>query len=431
MDIAVVGTGYVGLVTGACFADLGNNVICVDIDEEKINGLKRGVLPIFEPGLKEVVDNNIERERLTFTTDLAYAVKNSEIVFIAVNTPQGKNGEANLEQVDAVAKGIAQALDHDLVVVNKSTVPVGTGDHVSTILEQRKKMDAGAWVVSNPEFLREGSALRDFMFPDRIVIGGSNQSAAQQVAELYLPLGAPIIITDILSAEMIKYSSNAYLAMEISYINEIANICDRVGADVREVVRGMGLDSRINPAFLNPGLGFGGSCFPKDTYALIDIAHKAGYEFKILKSVVEVNEAQFLEAINKLAEIWADSFAGKVVAVWGLSFKPNTDDMREAPSIPVIRDLLTRGARVVAYDPVAMNNAAKMLPPIEYAQNCYAAATGANALMIVTEWNEFKEINLKRLAEIMEEKVIIDGRNIYDPRRVREAGFIYSGIGRK
>jgi UDPglucose 6-dehydrogenase len=431
MDLAVVGTGYVGLVTGACFADLGNNVICVDIDEEKIRGLKRGVLPIYEPGLKEVVDNNIERERLLFTTDLAYAVKNSEIVFIAVNTPQGKNGEANLEQVEAVAKGIAEALDHNLVVVNKSTVPVGTGDRVSAILEQRKKMDAAAWVVSNPEFLREGSALRDFMFPDRIVIGGSNQNAAQQVAELYLPLGAPIIITDILSAEMIKYSSNAYLAMEISYINEIANICDRVGADVREVVRGMGLDNRINPAFLNPGVGFGGSCFPKDTYALIDIAHKAGYEFKILKSVVEVNETQFLEAINKLAEIWDGNFTGKVVAVWGLSFKPNTDDMREAPSIPVIGELLTRGARVIAYDPVAMNNAAKLLPPIEYAQNCYAAATGANALMIITEWNEFKEINLKRLAEIMEEKVIIDGRNIYDPRRVREAGFIYSGIGRK
>jgi UDPglucose 6-dehydrogenase len=431
MDLAVVGTGYVGLVTGACFADLGNNVICVDIDAEKINGLKRGVLPIYEPGLKEVVDNNIERERLIFTTDLAYAVKNSEIVFIAVNTPQGKNGEANLEQVEAVAKGITEALDHNLVVVNKSTVPVGTGDRVSAILEQRKKTDANAWVVSNPEFLREGSALRDFMFPDRIVIGGSNQSAAQQVAELYLPLGAPIIITDILSAEMIKYSSNAYLAMEISYINEIANICDCVGADVREVVRGMGLDSRINAAFLNPGLGFGGSCFPKDTYALIDIALKAGYDFKILKSVVEVNETQFLEAVNKLSEIWNDDFTGKVVAVWGLSFKPNTDDMREAPSIPVINELLKRGARVIAYDPVAMNNAAKLLPPIEYAQNCYAAATGANALLIVTEWNEFKEINLKRLAEIMEEKVIIDGRNIYDPRRVREAGFTYCGIGRK
>ena len=431
MDIAVVGTGYVGLVTGACFADLGNNVICVDIDEEKINGLKRGVLPIYEPGLKEVVDNNIERERLIFTTDLAYAVKNSEIVFIAVNTPQGKNGEANLEQVEIVAKGIAEALDHNLVVVNKSTVPVGTGDYVSAILEQHKNKDASAWVVSNPEFLREGSALRDFMFPDRIVIGCSNQSAAQQVAELYLPLGAPIIITDILSAEMIKYSSNAYLAMEISYINEIANICDRVGADVREVVRGMGLDNRINPAFLNPGVGFGGSCFPKDTYALIDIALKAGYEFKILKSVVDVNESQFLEAINKLAKIWNDDFNGKVVTVWGLSFKPNTDDMREAPSIPIIQELIRRGAKVVAYDPVAMNNAAKILPPIEYAQNCYAAATGANALMIVTEWNEFKEINLKRLAEIMEEKVIIDGRNIYDPRRVKEAGFIYSGIGRK
>jgi UDPglucose 6-dehydrogenase len=431
MDIAVVGTGYVGLVTGACFADLGNNVICVDIDEEKINGLKRGVLPIYEPGLKEVVDNNIERERLIFTTDLAYAVKNSEIVFIAVNTPQGKNGEANLEQVEIVAKGIAEALDHNLVVVNKSTVPVGTGDYVSAILEQHKNKDASAWVVSNPEFLREGSALRDFMFPDRIVIGCSNQSAAQQVAELYLPLGAPIIITDILSAEMIKYSSNAYLAMEISYINEIANICDRVGADVREVVRGMGLDNRINPSFLNPGVGFGGSCFPKDTYALIDIALKAGYEFKILKSVVDVNESQFLEAINKLAKIWNDDFNGKVVTVWGLSFKPNTDDMREAPSIPIIQELIRRGAKVVAYDPVAMNNAAKILPPIEYAQNCYAAATGANALMIVTEWNEFKEINLKRLAEIMEEKVIIDGRNIYDPRRVKEAGFIYSGIGRK
>lgn len=430
MDIAVVGTGYVGLVTGACFADLGNNVICVDIDKEKINGLKRGVLPIYEPGLKEVVDNNIERERLSFSTDLAYAVKNSEIVFIAVNTPQGKNGEANLEQVELVAKGIAEALDHNLVVVNKSTVPVGTGDYVSTILEQHKNKDAGAWVVSNPEFLREGSALRDFMFPDRIVIGGSNQSAAQQVAELYLPLGAPIIITDILSAEMIKYSSNAYLAMEISYINEIANICDRVGADVREVVRGMGLDSRINPAFLNPGLGFGGSCFPKDTYALIDIALKAGYEFRILKSVVEVNESQFLEAINKLAKIWSDNFDGKVVAVWGLSFKPNTDDMREAPSISIIHELLRRGAKVVAYDPVAMNNAAKILPPIEYAQNCYAAATGANALMIVTEWNEFKEINLKRLADIMQERVIIDGRNIYDSRKVREAGFIYQGIGR-
>lgn len=431
MDLAVVGTGYVGLVTGTCFADLGNNVLCVDVDQEKVDGLKRGVMPIYEPGLKEIVDTNVEHGRLSFTTNLAEAVSQCEIIFIAVNTPQGKNGEADLTQVEAVAEGIAKLMEHDLVVVNKSTVPVGTGDYVSQIIEKHKKNDAKAYVVSNPEFLREGSAIRDFMFPDRVVIGGSHTSAAQQVAELYLPLGAPIIITDILSAEMIKYSSNAYLAMEISYINEIANICDRVGADVREVVRGMGLDSRINASFLNPGVGFGGSCFPKDTYALIDIAAKADYEFKILKSVVDVNEAQYTEAIRHLETEWNGDFTGKLIAIWGLSFKPNTDDMRDAPSIKIINDLLAKGAKVRAYDPVAMTNAARVLPPIEYAQNGYAAATGAHALVVVTEWNEFKEINLKKLASVMEGRILIDGRNIYDPRRVREAGFSYHGIGRK
>jgi len=430
MRIAVVGTGYVGLVTGACFADLGNTVICADVDRRKVEMLKRGETPIFEPGLVEKVRINSRVGRLSFTDDVAEAVKKSKIIFVAVGTPPGPNGEADLSQVRAVAETVGEAMDGYRSVVNKSTVPVGTGDIVSHIIA---KKSGGAYpydVVSNPEFLREGSAIHDFMQPDRVVIGCSNAAAGEMVAELYAPLNAPIIITDLLSAEMIKYTSNAFLALKISFINEIANICEVVGADVREVVEGVTKDSRINPAFFGPGVGYGGSCFPKDTLALVDIAAKAGYDFKILKAVIGVNDAQrdlfVAKIVGRLGRL-----SGKKVAVWGLSFKPNTDDIRESPALDIIRKLLAAGAAVTAYDPVAMAAAKGVLPDVGYADDPYAAAQGADALAVVTDWNEFKEVNFAGLAKAMRRPLIFDGRNIYDPAKVEAAGLEYVGVGRR
>jgi len=430
MKVAVVGTGYVGLVTGACFADLGNQVVCADIDREKIAMLQRGGIPIFEPGLEEKVRINARVGRLTFTADVAEAVRQSKIIFIAVGTPPGPNGEADLSQVQSVAETIGKAMDGYRLVVNKSTVPVGTGDFVSGIIKEKSKGAHPHDVVSNPEFLREGSAIQDFMQPDRVVIGCSTAAAGEMVAALYAPLNAPIIVTDVLSAEMIKYTSNAYLALKISFINEIANICERVGADVREVVAGVTKDSRINPAFFGAGVGYGGSCFPKDTLALVDIAAKAGYDFKILKAVIDVNQEQRIHFVKKIGKRLGD-LKGKRVVVWGLSFKPNTDDIRESPAFDIVRMLLEAGAKVAVYDPVATDAAKRVLRGVDFADDPYAAAEGADALAVVTDWNEFKEINFERLATAMRALLIFDGRNIYDPAKVKAAGFEYVGVGRK
>ncbi|UCH78054.1 MAG: UDP-glucose/GDP-mannose dehydrogenase family protein [Candidatus Coatesbacteria bacterium] len=430
MKVAVVGTGYVGLVTGACFADLGNQVICADIDERKIEMLREGETPIFEPGLVEMVRINAKVGRLAFTSDVAEAVAKSKVVFIAVGTPPGPDGEADLSQVRSVAETIGEAMDGYRIVVNKSTVPVGTGDIVSQIIAAKSGGAHPYDVVSNPEFLREGSAIHDFMQPDRVVIGCSNPAAADIVAELYGPLNAPIIVTDVLSAEMIKYTSNAFLALKISFINEIANICERVGADVREVVEGVTKDHRINPAFFGAGVGFGGSCFPKDTLALADIAAKAGYEFKILKAVIAVNDLQRDLFVAKIVERLGD-LKGKKIAVWGLSFKPNTDDIRESPALDIIRKLLAGGATVAAFDPVASEAAQAELPEIEYVGDAYAAAKDADALAVVTDWNEFKEADFKGLAKAMRQPLLFDGRNIYEPAKVEAAGLEYVGVGRR
>jgi len=430
VKICVVGTGYVGLVSCACFADLGNNVIGVDIDQAKIERLSQGILPIYEPGLKELVDRNLGK-RLSFTSDLKGSVEASDFIFIAVGTPPNENGEADLTYVKEVAAGIGRCLNGGKIVVDKSTVPVGMGDLVASIIDEhcdgRYKVD----VVSNPEFLREGSAVHDFMHPDRILIGTNNGSAAGKVAELYKPLEADIMITDLRSAEMIKYASNAFLAAKITFINEIANLCERVNADVSKVAHGMGLDTRIGPMFLNAGAGYGGSCFPKDVSALVQIANKEGYDFKMLKAVVEANEYQKRSMVARIKEVLGP-LEGKQIAVLGLSFKPNTDDLREAVAVEVIRLLVDNGARVRAYDPAAMENARKLLPEeVKFAENAYAAAESAHCLVIFTEWNEFKEMDLERVKAGMRTPIIVDGRNIYDPDKVKACGFTYRGIGRK
>ncbi len=431
MNIAVVGTGYVGLVTGAVFADLGNDLVCVDKDVAKIEMLRAGQMPIYEPGLEELVHRNVADGRLAFTTDLEAAVRRSDIVFIAVGTPPKATGESDLTAVEEVALGIARALDRYKVIVNKSTVPVGTGDLVRDIIQRNRRRPVDFDVVSNPEFLREGSAIEDTLRPDRIVIGAPSQQVAMTLLELYAPLERPMIITDVHSAEMIKYASNSFLAMKISFINAIANLCELAGADVTQVVKGMGLDPRIGRDFLQPGLGYGGSCFPKDTDSLIQTAAGLGYEFRLLRTVVEVNRERaqrFVATIRKAL----DPLEDRVVAVLGLAFKPKTDDMREARSVEVVQGLLEAGARVRAYDPAAMANAKAVLPPaVEYCASSYEAAEGADALAIVTEWNEFKLLNLERLRGVMRRPLVFDGRNIYEPERMRRLGFEYHSIGRR
>jgi UDPglucose 6-dehydrogenase len=429
MKICVVGTGYVGLVSCACFADLGNDVIGVDVDRAKVENLRKGILPIFEPGVKELVDRHVGK-RLRFTTDLKEGVQNSDFIFIAVGTPPSPTGEADLTYVKEVAAGVGQYLNGPKIVVDKSTVPVGMGDLVTSIIEEHCNGAHRVDVVSNPEFLREGSAVYDFMNPDRILIGAENPLAAEKVSELYKPLDAKIIITDLRSAEMIKYASNAFLATKITFINEIANLCERVNADVSKVAHGMGLDSRISASFLNAGAGYGGSCFPKDVMALIQIANKEGYEFKVLKAVVEANDFQKRSMIARIKEVLGP-LEGKQIAALGLSFKPNTDDLREAVAVEVIRLLLANGARVRAYDPAAMEHAKALLPEVKFAENAYAAAEGAHCLVIFTEWNEFKEMDLARVKAEMRTPIIVDGRNIYDPVKVKALGFTYRGVGRK
>ena len=431
MNICVVGTGYVGLVTGAVFADLGNDVICVDKDREKIEGLKKGRMPIYEPGLEEMVARNVADGRLAFTTDLAEGVRKSEIIFIAVGTPPKANGETDLSAVEEVARGIAQAMDRYKVIVNKSTVPVGTGDLVRELILSHQPKPVEFDVVSNPEFLREGSAIEDTLRPDRIVIGAPSQQVAMTLLELYAQLGRPMIITDVPSAEMIKYASNAFLASKISFINAIANLCELAGADVTQVMKGLGLDPRIGTAFLQPGLGFGGACLPKDVESLIQTAAALGYDFKLLKSVAEINRERAQHLVEGMRKALGP-LDDKVIAVLGLAFKPNTDDMREAKSVEVVTLLHEAGATIKAYDPVATENARGLLPPgVTYCASPYEAAEKADALVLVTEWNEFKFLNLERLRSLMRRPVIFDGRNLYEPDRMRRVGFEYHSIGRK
>jgi UDPglucose 6-dehydrogenase len=426
--IAVVGAGYVGLTTGVGLADLGNDVCVLDIDPGKIRGLRKGRMPFYEPGLQELLERNLRAGRLTFTGSYEEAIPRAEFAFIAVGTPEGANGEADLHYVEQAAGCIAKHLTGPLVVVNKSTVPIGTGDVVSKVLRQRNPHHPVA-VVSNPEFLREGSALRDFMEPDRVVIGADDRQAGERVAKLYETLGAPIRMYDIYTAEMVKYASNAFLATRISFINEIARICERVDADVKLVSEGMGLDKRIGPSFLDAGIGYGGSCFPKDVKALAAIAEKYDYHPELLHAVMDINRDQRLLAVEKLRECLG-SVRGQVVGLLGLAFKPNTDDMREAPSIAIAGDLRRRGAEVRAYDPAASGRARELMPDLDYRRSVYAVARGADAVVVVTEWNEFKQIDLARLKRVMRRPVIVDGRNIYDPEEMRRLGFVYRGIGR-
>ncbi|HVK03112.1 MAG TPA: UDP-glucose/GDP-mannose dehydrogenase family protein [Armatimonadaceae bacterium] len=429
MEICVIGTGYVGLVTGVVFADLGNDVICVDKNEEKIALLKAGVMPIYEPGLEEMVARNFDEGRLTFTTDLEAAVRKSEVVFIAVGTPSREDGGTDMTQVESAARGIAAAMDRYKVVVNKSTVPVGTGDFVRNVIETNRRRNVDFDIVSNPEFLREGSAISDTLYPDRIVIGAPNQIVAMKILELYAPLERPMIITDVASAEMIKYASNAFLATKISFANSIANLCELVGADVVQVVKGMGLDNRIGAAFLQAGLGYGGSCFPKDVSSLLHTSRERGYDFPLLEATIETNVRQAPRFIDKMRTSLG-TFENKKVAVLGLAFKANTDDMREAKSLDIIAALLEGGADVVAYDPIAMENTKRIFPHIGYAKNAYDAAEGADAVVVVTEWNEFKQINLDRLKETMQGVHVFDGRNLYDVAKMKRLGFEYVCVGR-
>jgi UDPglucose 6-dehydrogenase len=427
--ICVIGAGYVGLVTGTCFADLGNQVICVDIDEEKITKLKAGTMPFYEPGLEEMVRRNAQSGRLRFTTSYPQGIKEAEFVFISVDTPSGAEGEADLKYIRMAAEGIAKIMDHPLIIVNKSTVPIGTGDWVAEIVEEHADPESEFAVVSNPEFLREGAAIGDFLNPDRIVLGSTDREAAEQVAQLYLSLRAPIMITDLRTAEMIKYASNAYLANRISFINEIASICEKLGADVKEVAIGMGYDKRIGSDYLDAGVGWGGSCFPKDVKALEHMASIHGCHPQLLRAVMEINRDQRRRIIQTLREI-VGTLHGKTIGILGLAFKPNTDDMRQAPSIEVIHLLTSEGARIRAYDPVAMEVAKGIMPDITYCSDPYQVAEESDALIVVTEWNEFQHLDMVRIKKLMRQPVLIDGRNIYDPQKVGELGFIYRGIGR-
>ncbi|GAB4256736.1 UDP-glucose dehydrogenase family protein [Deferrisoma sp.] len=444
MKLCVIGTGYVGLVTGTCFAEMGNDVVCVDIDEAKIEKLRRKEIPIYEPGLQEILERNVDEGRLTFTTDLKEGVERSLLLFIAVGTPEGEDGSADLQHVLAVARSIGQVMDGYRIVVIKSTVPVGTAekvrDAIRTELEARGLDDLEFDVVSNPEFLKEGNAVQDCLKPDRIIVGTDNVRTAEIMKELYAPFtrtNHPIIVMDIRSAEMTKYASNAMLATKISFINEIANICERVGADVGAVRLGMGADSRIGYQFLFPGVGYGGSCFPKDVKALIQTARQAGYEAQVLQAVDSLNNRQKSVLAEKILS-WFRSEgidpAGATVAVWGLAFKPNTDDMREAPSLTVIGRLREAGCRIRAYDPVAEGNARRILGEgdgLTYCTNNYEALEGADCLAICTEWGVFRRPDFDRMKALLKRPAIFDGRNLYEPANMKKKGFTYFGIGRQ
>jgi UDPglucose 6-dehydrogenase len=429
MNICVIGCGYVGLVTGTVFADLGNEVVCIDVIEDRIRQLNSGIMPIYEPGLQELVQRNLADHRLSFATSLEKGMDKAEILFICVGTPPQENGETDLSQVEAAARGIARYLRRYTVIVNKSTVPVGTGDLVREIIEQNRRRDVDFDVVSNPEFLREGSAVQDALAPDRIVIGAPSKHVALKLLELYATLGRPMLITDVHSAEMIKYASNAFLATKISFINAIANVCEACGANVDDVARGMGFDPRISADFLSAGLGFGGSCFPKDVESLTHTAAKFGSPFSLLQAVLEINRERVDHFIDLIRDGIGD-LEGKTLGILGLAFKANTDDMREAKSIEIVTKLLDAGARLKAYDPAAMENARRIFPHITYCQSAYQTAEEADALVIVTEWREFKLLDMEKLRKLMKRPLIFDGRNIYHIERMQIAGFDYYSIGR-
>ncbi len=433
MRIAMIGTGYVGLVSGACFADFGHEVVCVDKDARKIDALKQGIMPIWEPGLEGLVKANAERGRLSFTTNLAEGVEGAEAIFIAVGTPARRgDGHADLTYVFDAVRELARALKQPAVIVTKSTVPVGTGDRITELLKE-ENAPAGTSVASNPEFLREGAAIADFKHPDRIVVGAEDESARQVLREIYRPLflnKAPILFTGRRTAELTKYAANAFLAVKISFINEIANLCEAVDADVQEVARGIGLDNRIGPKFLHPGPGYGGSCFPKDTLALLQTAKAAGVEQRIVETVVNVNDERKATMHERVVRALGGSAEGKRVGVLGLAFKPNTDDMRDAPSIPLVKALQDAGATIAAFDPAAREQAEPLFKDVEFVGDAYGAAKDADALVIVTEWDEFRALDLDRLARTMRGKVIVDLRNVYDRADAEEAGFQYSGLGR-
>ncbi len=429
-NICVIGTGYVGLVTGTCFADLGNKVITVDIDEKKVKDLHAGKMPIYEPGLKDMVERNVAAGRLDFTTSYDEGLQDAEFVFICVGTPEGVDGEADLQYVRSAAETIAQKMDRPLIIINKSTVPVGTGDWVANIVSKAQPKPIDFAVVSCPEFLREGSAVTDFMTPDRTVLGSLNQDASEAVAQLYLPLRAPIVMTDLRTAEMIKYASNAFLATRISFINEISIICEKLGADVIEVAQGMGFDKRIGHHFLQAGVGYGGSCFPKDVSALAYMAQTHGMHPNLLHAVMEINQFQRKHVALKLNDLFEGKLQGRTIAVLGLSFKENTDDTRESPSLAIIQHLIDNGATVRGYDPVATENALDDVPDIVACKTPYEAAEGADALVIATPWNEFKQLDMERIKTALKTPILVDGRNIYEPEKMREMGFVYRGVGR-
>ncbi|MCX7925063.1 MAG: UDP-glucose/GDP-mannose dehydrogenase family protein [Fimbriimonadales bacterium] len=429
MKIAVAGTGYVGLVTGVVFADLGNEVICVDIDPSKVDAINKGQSPIYEPGLDELLQRNLEEGRLSATTDLAQATREAEVVFICVGTPPTETGEPSLAQVDAAAAAIGQALNGYKIVVNKSTVPVGTGDRVRRIIEQNRTAPYDFDVVSNPEFLREGSAVHDTLNPDRIVIGADNPRAAMKIVELYAPLERPMLITNLATAEIIKYASNTFLALKISFINAVADLCERTGADIVQVAKAMGYDPRIGSAFLQAGLGFGGSCFPKDVQAFAHTVQRYELDPTLFHQILAINDARPVQFVSRIRERLG-GLSGRTIGLLGLAFKPNTDDIREARSLEVIRLLLHEGATVKAYDPVAMPRVQAIYPDLIYCRNAYEVAENADALALITEWNEFRQLNFERIRNAMRQPNLFDGRNLYDPQRMRKLGFYYYGVGR-
>jgi UDPglucose 6-dehydrogenase len=436
VNVCIIGSGYVGLVTGACFAEFGVQVLCVDKDADKIASLERGEIPIYEPGLEAIVQRNLRERRLAFTTDTAQAVRQALVVFIAVQTPTLADGTTDLAAVEAVAREIGRAIDDYKVIVTKSTVPVGTSYRVRQWIEEEQAAAGNGHrfsVASNPEFLREGAAIGDFMRPDRVVIGADDSEATAILKDLYRPLyliETPFVITNVPSAELTKYAANSFLAMKISFINEMANLCERVGGDVHSVARGIGLDKRIGPKFLHAGPGFGGSCFPKDTRSAASFAREAGEPLEIVEAVIRVNERQRERMIEKIDRILDGAARGKTIAVLGLSFKPETDDMRDAPSLDIIRALLERGASVRAFDPVAMPNAARELPVVTYCKNEYEACENADALVLVTEWNQFRMLDLERVKSLLRSPVLVDLRNVYEPAALRRAGFRYDSVGR-
>ena len=432
MHIAVVGTGYVGLVTGACFAEFGVDVTCVDVDSDKVEKLNKGVIPIYEPGLDKIVEKNTAAGRLHFTTDIKSAVEQALVVFLAVGTPPQADGSPDMSFYRQAASDIAEAINGYKVLVTKSTVPVGTGKWLREFVRERLKIETEFGVASNPEFLREGAAIEDFMRPDRVVIGSNEETAVAIMKDLYRPLyliETPIVITSLESAELIKYAANAFLATKITFINEIANLCDAIGCDVHDVARGIGMDNRIGRKFLHPGPGYGGSCFPKDTRALTTVADQFGVETRIVDAVIEANERQRDAMIPKIVGLLGD-LQGKTIGILGLSFKPETDDMRESPAIDVIRALVAGGSKIKAFDPVAMDEAKHYLPDIEYTQDEYSAIEGADALVIITEWNQFRALDMAKVKSLLKAPKIADLRNIYEPRDMRAMGFEYVGVGR-